>query len=51
MSTSGSSTAATEKPSRIAMPDEYVRSGSSMKSPSSANSTISSILARMRSRE
>ena len=33
---------ATEKASRPYMPDEYVRIGMSMKSPSSANSTISS---------
>ena len=40
--TSGSTWMATAKPSRMYMPDEYVFTGASMKSFSSANSTISS---------
>ena len=36
---------ATEKASRPYIPDEYVRIGMSMKSPSSANSAMSSYLA------
>src|SRR5437867_2121356 len=40
--TSGSTWIATAKPSRMYMPDEYVFTGASMNSRSSANSTISS---------
>src|SRR4051794_4444036 len=47
---SGSMFTATENASRPYMPDEYVRIGRSMKSPSSANSAISSYLARRSSR-
>ena len=41
-STSGSTWMATANPRRMYMPDEYVFTGASMKSSSSANSTISS---------
>ena len=43
--------AATEKPSRMYIPEEYVRTGRSMKRSSSAKATISSIDSRMRARE
>ena len=43
--------AATEKPSRMYIPDEYVRTGRSMNCSSSANETISSIASRTRLRE
>ena len=44
-STSASRCAAIEKPRRRNMPDEYVATGASMKSPSSENSMIASIRA------
>ena len=49
-STSASRCDATEKPSRMNIPDEYVRTGTSMKSSSSANATISSKRSRMYAR-
>jgi hypothetical protein len=49
--TSASMCAATEKPSLMYMPEEYVRTGRSMKRSSSANATISSISSRIRVRE
>ena len=50
-STSASMCAATENPSRMNMPDEYVRTGRSMNRSSSANETISSIASRTRARD
>ena len=41
-STSARTCAAIEKPSRISIPDEYVRTGKSMNRSSSENATISS---------
>ncbi len=41
-STSGSTLIAIENPSRICMPDEYVRRGSSIASSSSAKATMAS---------
>ncbi len=43
--------AATENPSRMYIPEEYVRTGRSMNRSSSAKETISSINSRMRARE
>ena len=42
---------ATENPSRMNIPDEYVRTGRSMNRSSSANETISSIASRTCARD
>ena len=43
--------AATEKPSRMYIPDEYVLTGRSIARSSSAKAMISSITSRIRARE